>query len=44
LEDAPTDSGYEVLKPQNGTEALKEIDTDAASFRAIVTDIRLGGK
>jgi len=42
LEDALTESGYEVVKSQNGVEALKEIEADASRFRAVVTDIRLG--
>jgi DNA-binding response OmpR family regulator len=42
LEDALTEGGYEVVKSQNGVEALKEIEADASRFRAIVTDIRLG--
>jgi len=44
LEDALTDSGYEVVKTPNGTEALKEIEADASRFRAVITDIQLGGK
>ncbi len=42
LDDALTDSGYEVVKAKDGTDALKEIESDASRFRAIVTDIRLG--
>ncbi|OYX67819.1 MAG: response regulator [Caulobacter sp. 32-67-35] len=42
LADALTDSGYEVVKAQNGTEALAEIEADASRFRAIITDIKLG--
>ena len=42
LADALTDSGYEVVKAQDGTKALEEIEADVSRFRAIVTDIRLG--
>jgi DNA-binding response OmpR family regulator len=42
LEDALTDSGYEVVKSKTGTQALEEIEADASRFRAIVTDIKLG--
>ncbi len=42
LEDALIDAGYEVLRSQSGTEALKELEADASRFRAIVTDIKIG--
>jgi DNA-binding response OmpR family regulator len=42
LEVALTDGGYEVVKSHDGTTALKEIEADAARFRAIVTDVNLG--
>jgi DNA-binding response OmpR family regulator len=42
LSTALTDAGYEVLTSANGDEALREVEADAARFRAIVTDIRLG--
>ena len=42
LEDALIESGYEVVKALNGSEALNEIENDASRFRAVVTDIRLG--
>lgn len=42
LEAALTDSGYEVIKAQNGTKALEEIEADVSRFRAVATDIRLG--
>ena len=42
LADALTDSGYEVVKAQNGIKALEEIEADASRFRAIITDIKLG--
>jgi DNA-binding response OmpR family regulator len=42
LTTALTDAGYEVTAASNGDEALKEVEADAARFRAVVTDIRLG--
>jgi DNA-binding response OmpR family regulator len=42
LDAALTDAGYEVVTARNGNEAMKQIETDAARFRAIVTDIQLG--
>jgi DNA-binding response OmpR family regulator len=42
LEEALTDSGFEVVKAPDGTKALKKIDADASKFRAVITDIRLG--
>ncbi len=42
LNAALTDAGYEVLGAGNGNEAIKEIEADAARFRAVVTDIQLG--
>lgn len=44
LEEALNDSGFEVVKASNGTKALKKIDADAAKFRAVITDIRLGSE
>jgi DNA-binding response OmpR family regulator len=41
LNAALTDAGYEVLGAGNGNEAIKEIEADAARFRAVVTDIQL---
>jgi DNA-binding response OmpR family regulator len=37
-----TDDGFEVIDAGNGVHALVEIETDAARFRAIIADIRLG--
>lgn len=42
LSAALTDAGYEVITARSGNEAIKEVDADAARFRAIVTDIQLG--
>jgi len=42
LEDALTESGYEVVQAKNGIQALEAIEIDASRFRAIVTDIKLG--
>jgi len=42
LESSLTDNGYEVIKSQNGTDALGQIEADASRFRAVITDIRLG--
>jgi DNA-binding response OmpR family regulator len=35
-------AGYEIVAAGDGTEALAELESDAARFRAVVTDIRLG--
>ena len=37
-----SDAGFEVVAAADGTEALAELESDAARFRAVVTDIRLG--
>ena len=42
LEASLTDAGFEVVEVSCGTTALAEFDTDAARFRAVITDIRLG--
>jgi DNA-binding response OmpR family regulator len=42
LEDALTESGFEVVKASDGTKALETIDAGASKFRAIITDIKLG--
>lgn len=41
-ESALVDSGYEVVKATNGEAALDQIQSGAAQFRAVVTDIKLG--
>lgn len=42
LGDALSDGGYEVVRTESGPKALQAIEGDAARFRAVVTDIRLG--
>ena len=42
LEASLTDAGFEVVEVSCGTKALAEFDADAARFRAVITDIRLG--
>ena len=42
LEASLTDAGFEVIEVSCGTTALAEFDADAARFRAVITDIRLG--
>jgi DNA-binding response OmpR family regulator len=44
LEDALTESGFEVIKAANGAKALKKIDADGIKYRAIITDIKLGSE
>ena len=42
LEDELADAGFEVVAATSGDEAIAELDADAARFRAVLTDIRLG--
>jgi DNA-binding response OmpR family regulator len=42
LETSLTDAGFEVVEVSCGTKALAHFDADAARFRAVITDIRLG--
>src|SRR5665213_448253 len=35
-------AGYELVIVSNGTEAFAALDADAARFKAVITDIRLG--
>ena len=42
LEASLTDAGFEVVEVSCGTKALAEFNADAARFRAVITDIRLG--
>lgn len=35
-------AGFEIVAAGDGTQALAELESDAARFRAVVTDIRLG--
>ncbi|MBV8593010.1 MAG: response regulator [Caulobacteraceae bacterium] len=43
LEEALGESGFEVVVARTGPEALAELETDAARFRAVLSDIRLPG-
>jgi DNA-binding response OmpR family regulator len=36
------DTGFEVVVANDGNRAIAELDADAARFKAVVTDIRLG--
>jgi DNA-binding response OmpR family regulator len=36
------EAGFEIIAAHDGTEALAELDADAARFKAVVTDIKLG--
>jgi DNA-binding response OmpR family regulator len=36
------DTGFEVVVVSDGNRAIAELDADAARFKAVVTDIRLG--
>ena len=42
LEASLTDAGFEVIEVSCGTKALAAFNADAARFRAVITDIRLG--
>ena len=42
LEASLSDAGFEVVEVGCGATALAEFDADAARFRAVITDIRLG--
>jgi DNA-binding response OmpR family regulator len=42
LETSLTEAGFEVVEVSCGTKALAHFDADAARFRAVITDIRLG--
>ena len=42
LDASLTDAGFEVVEVSCGTKALAHFDADAARFRAVITDIRLG--
>ena len=43
LEDALTEAGFDLVLASDGRKAMAEIEADATRFRAVVTDIRLGG-
>jgi CheY-like chemotaxis protein len=42
MSEALTDSGYAVVLAKTGEEALQQVESDLARFRAVITDIRLG--
>jgi DNA-binding response OmpR family regulator len=42
VKDGLTDAGFEIVSAHDGTQALAELDADAARFKAVVTDIQLG--
>lgn len=42
IEEGLRDAGFEPVVALNGKEAVAEMDRDAARFRALITDIRLG--
>ena len=42
LEEELADAGFELVVATNGKQATAELDADAARFRAVLTDIRLG--
>jgi len=42
LEASLTEAGFEVVEVSCGTKALAHFEADAARFRAVITDIRLG--
>jgi DNA-binding response OmpR family regulator len=39
-----TEAGFEVVITHNGAEAFAELDADAARFKAVITDIKLGSE
>lgn len=43
IEDTLADAGFEPVVATNGATAISELDKDAQRFKALVTDIRLGG-
>jgi DNA-binding response OmpR family regulator len=40
---ALADAGFEIIVAGGATQALIELESDATRFRAVITDIRLGG-
>jgi DNA-binding response OmpR family regulator len=42
LDTALADAGFEIVVAGSGTQALKELESDATRFRAVITDIKLG--
>ena len=41
---ALTEAGFEVVVASSGAQAVAELEADPARFRAVVTDVKLGGK
>ena len=44
LDHALTEAGFEVVVASSGAQAVAELEADPARFRAVVTDVKLGGK
>lgn len=42
LENGLEDAGFEIVIAASGAAALRELDTDAARFQAVLTDVSLG--
>ena len=42
LQDELADAGFELVVAANGAQAMAELETDAARFRGVLTDIKLG--
>jgi len=42
LENGLEDAGFEIVISASGAAALRELDTDAARFQAVLTDVSLG--
>ncbi len=43
LDHSLTEAGFEVVVASSGAQAVAELEADAARFRAVVTDVKLGG-
>ena len=43
LEEELAEAGFEVVVAANGVEAMAELGIDATRFRAVLTDIKIGG-
>jgi DNA-binding response OmpR family regulator len=44
LDHALTEAGFKVVAASSGAQAVAELEADTARFRAVVTDVKLGGK
>jgi DNA-binding response OmpR family regulator len=42
LGDALTEAGFEIALTVSGTQAMSELDANAAKFRGLITDVKLG--